>query len=140
MKQQEGGDASIELFITIPIHCSDPLFLRALHRGGKGEDFRSIKRQARADLVSAKQAKKTRAGVKRQTVSEVQKASYNVCDMEMGQKQQETISSSCPSSTSSSSTSSLSSMSDLFIIDENDMVEFIDERSKPRFRLLAELY
>ncbi|KAH7444756.1 hypothetical protein KP509_02G090100 [Ceratopteris richardii] len=49
-------------------------------------------------------------------------------------------SSSSSSSPSPSSPSSSSSISDLFRIEEHEPVEFVDERIKPRFRFLADLY
>lgn len=140
MKQQ-AGDAGIELFVSIPIHASDPLFLRALHRR-KGEDFRSIKRRARSDMAMAEvalEAKSVGGGGrrgKRMVLPETdgdgvsaQKTYTQLYKNAACNIHQESVSSS----------SSSSSTSDLFIINEKEM-DFADERSKPRFRLVTELY
>ncbi|MCO5550356.1 hypothetical protein L7F22_003840 [Adiantum nelumboides] len=133
--QWEATDAAgIELFISIPIHSSDPHFLREMHHTNKGDDFRSIKRKARLDRVVINQL----IDCVNQGPKEKMNERGATCGSDIESKQNGFTSS--PSSSSMSSLSLSSSVSDLFTLDEKDMVEFIDERSKPRFRLLTELY
>ncbi|KAI5067351.1 hypothetical protein GOP47_0017879 [Adiantum capillus-veneris] len=136
---QEASDEGIELFVSIPVYSSDPHFLRAMQQRSKGEDFRSIKRQARSE--------RTIVSVSNQLVHCVNQGSKGQMDGKGGlcgshvlpEREQSRFTSS-PSSSSLSSSSLSSSVSDLFTFDENDMMEFIDERSKPRYRLLTEFY
>ncbi|MCO5572338.1 hypothetical protein L7F22_026091 [Adiantum nelumboides] len=135
--QWEATDAAgIELFISIPIHSSDPHFLREMHHTNKGDDFRSIKRKARLDRAVINQL----IDCVNQGPKEEMDERGATCgsDILLGSKKSGFTSS--PSSSSMSSSSLSSSVSDLFTLDEKDMMEFIDERSKPRFRLLTELY